>query len=389
MPASFPSYRHHKPSGRAVVTLNGKDFYLGTWNSAESREEYGRLIAEWLSNGRQLPDVVPLGQLTVVELLAAYLEFAKTYYVRDGAQTSEYVSVKHVMKPLKKLYGGTMVKDFGPMALKAIRQVMLDGDICRPEINRRILRIRRIFRWGVENELVPPLVLEGLRSVSPLKKGRTTAREPEKVKPVPDAHVDAVLPFVSRQVAAMIELQRLAGMRPGEVVIMRPCDIDRTESTWIYRPTRHKTDYCDHEREIYFGPRAQGVLVPWLLRDATSFCFSPQDAEAERNSIRRQNRKSPMTPSQAKRKPKSSSTRAKRSRYDRDSYRRAIEYGIRKAGVPHWHPHQLRHNCGTKVRREFGLDVAQVVLGHRTAEVTQVYADADRAKALAVMQRVG
>ena len=59
---NIPSYRCHKPSGQAVVTLNGKDFYLGPWKSALSRTAYDRLIAEWVSNGRQLPNVVACGE---------------------------------------------------------------------------------------------------------------------------------------------------------------------------------------------------------------------------------------------------------------------------------------------------------------------------------------
>jgi integrase len=389
MPAGIPSYRHHKPSSRAVVTLNGRDFYLGPWNTAESRDEYDRLLAEWMANGRQLPEAVPLGELTVVELLAAYLEFARTYYVRDGQVTSEYVAVKYVLRLVKQLYGRTRVKDFGPLALKAIRQKMLDSDLCRNQINQRTNRIRRVFRWGVENELVPPLVLEGLRAVAPLKRWRTTARESVKVSPVPDEHVAAVLPFVSRQVAAMIQLQSLAGMRPGEVVLLRPRDVDRSSQVWVYRPERHKTEYRGHEREVFFGPQAQVVLLPWLLRDSDAYCFSPEEAEADRNSLRRDNRQTPMTPSQAKRRPKTKPKRAKRDRYDRDSYRRAIDYAIAKAGVPHWHPHQLRHNCATRLRRDFGLDVAQVVLGQKCAQITEVYAEVDRTKAVAAMERVG
>jgi hypothetical protein len=49
-----PSYRLHKPSGRAVVTLNGKDVYLGVHNSKESRQAYDRIISEWLGRGRCL-----------------------------------------------------------------------------------------------------------------------------------------------------------------------------------------------------------------------------------------------------------------------------------------------------------------------------------------------
>ena len=50
----LPSYRLHKPSGQAVVTLGGRDVYLGPHNSRTSRAEYDRVVAEWLANGRQL-----------------------------------------------------------------------------------------------------------------------------------------------------------------------------------------------------------------------------------------------------------------------------------------------------------------------------------------------
>jgi hypothetical protein len=51
-PSHTPSYRHHKPSGQAVVTLSGRDMYLGRFDSPERRAEHDRLIAEWLANGR-------------------------------------------------------------------------------------------------------------------------------------------------------------------------------------------------------------------------------------------------------------------------------------------------------------------------------------------------
>jgi hypothetical protein len=51
-PQRIPSYRHHKPSGQAVVTLNGKDFYLGLWQSEVSKAEYERLVGEWLGSTR-------------------------------------------------------------------------------------------------------------------------------------------------------------------------------------------------------------------------------------------------------------------------------------------------------------------------------------------------
>ena len=54
-----------------------------------------------------------------------------------------------------------------------------------------------------------------------------------------------------------------------------------------------------------------------------------------------------------------------------------------------WHPHQLRHNAGTCIRKEFGLDVARVILGHSSVAVTEIYAEQDEAKARSVIGKIG
>ncbi len=83
-----------------------------------------------------------------------------------------------------------------------------------------------MFKWGVSEELVPPSVHQALQSVPGLRRGRADVRESEPVRPVADASVDPIQPYVARQVWAMVELQRLTGMRPGEVCTMRTKDID-------------------------------------------------------------------------------------------------------------------------------------------------------------------
>ena len=50
----IPLLRHHKPSDQGVVTLRGRDHYLGKHGSAAAKAEYDRLIAEWLAYGRSL-----------------------------------------------------------------------------------------------------------------------------------------------------------------------------------------------------------------------------------------------------------------------------------------------------------------------------------------------
>jgi integrase len=241
---------------------------------------------------------------------------------------------------------------------------------CRRSINLHTYRIRSVFRWAVEQELVPGSVLPALQAVRGLQKGRSAARETEKVKPVPEAFVQAVLPKVSAPVRAMIELQLLAGMRPGEVVIMRALDLDMTGSIWLYRPGSdrasgiHKTAWREHDRVIALGPRAQEIIKRFLKTDLQAYLFSPAAAlPAGRRKLGK--------------------------RYKVGAYRHAITRGCDKAGVPHWHPHQLRHTKATEIRREAGLDAARVVLGHRSAQITELYAEADTSKAAEVMAKLG
>jgi integrase len=397
-----PSYRRHKPSGQAVVTLNGRDIYLGKWKSAASHRAYQRLIAEWAANGRTLGTPHGRGDLSVNEMLLAYCRWATGYY----RESAELRNIKLALRPLKELYGKTVAGEFGPLALKAVRQRMIDGDLCRKEINKRIGRIVRVFKWAVENELIPPSVFHGLKAVPGLRAGRTDARESEPVKPVPDAFVDAIRNHVRPQVWAMIELQRLTGMRPGEVTIMRTCDLDTSGGVWIYTPERHKTQHHGHTRQIFIGPKAQSVLRPWLKMDLQAYLFSPREAVAALRAERQANRKTPL--SCGNRAGTNRKTRPKRTVADVYSvlaYRVAIRRGCDRADatahqanpevpanerlIPYWHPHQLRHNAATHLRREFGLDVARVILGHRSPVVTEIYAEVDAAKAREVMSRVG
>jgi len=403
----LPSYRLHKPSGLEVVSIGGRDVYLGRFDTPESRAEYDRLMAEWLATGRRpiVADSASRADLTVNEILLAYLDHADGYYVKNGKPTTEPVNIRLALRPLRQLYGHTPAREFGPLRLKTVRQAMIDSGLCRSEVNKRVRHVLRAFKWAVGEEMVPPSLHHGLKAVPGLRRGRADVRESEPVKPVPDAFVDAIKPHVSRQVWAMVELQRLSGMRPGEVCMMRSCDLDTSGRVWAYTPESHKTEHHGRERRIYLGPTAQAVLRPWLRAELGAYLFSPAEAEAERHAGQRGSRKTRVQPSQQNRR-RHRPRKAPGSRYTPGTYRQAIEYGIGKANaeaerrsreagldvptpIPHWHPHQLRHNAATRLRREFGLDVARAVLGHSSPVVTEVYAELDGAKAAEAMERVG
>jgi integrase len=392
-----PTYRRHRPTGQAVVTLNGRDFYLGPWNSKASRVEYDRLIGEWLAAGRSIPR--PESDLTIAELAVRYLRFAKTYYVQDGQPTESLDRVKTAIRLLKEAYAHTLVRDFGPLALQAIQGKLAASGRSRGYCNHLTEQIKRVFKWGVSQELVPESVYRALTTVPGLKIGRTEAREPEAVEPVADELIQATLPYLPAPIAAMVQFQRLTGCRPGEVCLLRPIDVDRSGEVWTFTPPTHKTAYRGKTRTIFIGPKAQAILLPWLLRDPESCCFCPQERVRKWNAQRRAKRQTPMTPSQAKRRRKRNPKRAPGVAYTTRSYARAIARAIDAANkqreekklppLAHWHLNQLRHTAATEIRKAYSLEAVQAVLGHAHMKVSEIYAEKNLALAAEIMRKLG
>jgi integrase len=239
----------------------------------------------------------------------------------------------------------------------------------------------------------------------------------------------------------MVELQRLTGMRPGEACRLRLAEVDRTGEVWVYRPAHHKTAHHGKARVIHLGPRAQSLIAAFLrggcpppdgfaradltddtarlvaadayqeagrerdaalLRDLArpivlvAGCvvdpaltlFSPARAREDRFRAARKARKSKVPPSQRNRR-KTVPKLVPAAEYTPHTYTHAVRKAAEKAGVPHWHPNQLRHTFATEVRRVHGLEAAQVLLGHSRADVTQVYAERDLALAAEVAAKIG
>lgn len=428
---SVPKYRLHKASGQAVVELNRRTVYLGQYGSPESKAEYDRAVAEWQLNGRHASD--NSSSPTIARVIEQYLEFATGYYVKNGKPTTTIQHVQDALKPLARLYAPTSADKFGPLALKAVRERMMErGRWCRGSINKAIAIIVRMFKWAAENEIVPASVFQALKTVAGLRKGRSAARDTAPVRPVPTAFVDAVLANVSRTVRSMIEVQLLTGMRPGEIVLMRGCDLDTSGRVWTYTPQSHKTEHHGKDRPISIGPKAQAIVREFLKPDIAAYLFDPVEAERDRRAEQRRIRVTPMNEgnrpgSNRKQKP----AWRPGDHYTVASYRRAIDRGCDDAFPPpehlarrqvqgtlhrrweskkewkarlgekqwrelrewqtshRWAPNRLRHTAATFIRKEFGLDAARAILGHSSPAVTEVYAELDREKATEVMARIG
>jgi integrase len=450
VPRLIPAYRKRKGYQQAIVTLrdavtrHARDYWLGPYNTPHSREKYHRIIADWEANGRRLIEpprdesAVP-ASMTVIELCRRHIEWATTHL---GEQ--DMGNLRAVTRVLIQLCGTIAADAFGPNKLRIVREAMIRGDPSstpprkpwsRKYINAQIKRVVRTFKWAASREMLPASVHQQLRTLESLRRGRTDARETDPVQPVADELVDAVKPFVSRQVWAMIALQRLTGARPSELFELRPCDIDMTDPyVWAYRPERHKTAHHGRSRTLYLGPRARAVIEPFLAnREVTAPLFSPSDAESERRASVHAKR---ITPLSCGNRPGShhteSPTRPPGDHYTAGSYARAILYACAKAfPVPRelaqrseridgkvrrepitawrkrlgerrwkelvafhkahrWHPYQLRHSAATTIRKHFGLEAAQIALGHSSAQITDaVYAERDHDKAIAIMRQMG
>jgi integrase len=277
---------------------------------------------------------------------------------------------------------------------------MIKDGLCRRTVNSNVSRIRRIFRWAVAEELVPATVLTALEAIQGLRAGRSEAVESEPVRAVPTHLVEALKPFVARPIWAMIQLQMLTGMRSGEVTIMRACDLNMSGAIWEYTPHTHKMEHHHRQRLIFLGPQAQAIVRPFLTADLQAYLFAPREArrvcgdvgdvytrDAYRRAITRACEQAFGMPPEL-RNPKRRLKKLPENERVAEHQRRlqaAAEW--RKEHC--WHPHQLRHTAATRIRREAGIETTRCVLGHSELSTTEIYAEADLARARDIMGKVG
>lgn len=443
-----PSYCLHKASGLAYVKIRGQRHYLGRHGTDASWAKYQETIRDvWAS---ALVAAVPEatvaaarhGRYRIVQLCKDYRRFALGEFTRDGKPTSSLAIIRRAMRLLRQQFGKQLAAEFGPLKLKALRQTWVDRGLARKTIALYTNAVRAAFYWAVENELLTGDRGYALWKVKPLGKGK--ARDPEPIAPVEDELVEATLPFLPKTVADMIRLQRLTGMRPGEVCSMTRQEVKRLApqprkkarantralfpdvptspeelDVWEFHPKRHKMSHRGRPRVVMIRPAAVPILRPYLASAGEGRCF-PYTAAGYRRAIARACERAFKIPegltTAALRRAGRAIThhplverklaanghlkraQAVREACGEDAELRTAAVALDKLRAEArawraehvWHPNQLRHAYATEVSSKFGdIDAARVLLGHSAKSTTEIYAERDLAKARDIARQLG
>ncbi len=255
----LPTYGQRKGYDQAIVTptdsVTGyrKDYWLGPYGSPESREMYHRVLAQWESGGRRLPVTLDdrpadITQVSVAEVINAYWKWAIQQYGH-----SELGCLRVVIRLLRQMFGSTPAADFGPTnRLRVVRdQMILGGEnedpprkpLARTTVNHNVHRLRAILKWAGSHEMVPARSLRATQDRAGASAGASAARESAPVQSVAVEQIEAVRPYLSRQVNALVSLQLYTGARGGELFRLRPIDIPDSRGhsgIWTIKPVAHK-----------------------------------------------------------------------------------------------------------------------------------------------------
>lgn len=347
--------------GVAIVRWRqgGRDHFrsFGAWATPEATAAYRRFAAEWATGAYDAaPATAAPGALVYVsEVVVGWLTHADREYRKLGRRTSEYGICRAACCPLVDLYATLPAAEFGPAQLRACRDVWVKAGRSRSTCNGYATRLVRAFRWAAGQSLVPPAVVAAIEAVEPLKAGRTAAPDLPRRQSADDDAVAATLaklPATPRGdlVRAMVQVQRLAGLRPQHVTEMRVGDLDRSGEVWRYvpPPAGTKTLHLDKRPTFYFGPQTQALLAPLCEGKALAdHVFTYRHGDRTR-------------------------------RVPRGGYCVAVGRACGLAGVRPWTPHQLRHALATAVAARFeSIDHAAAAIGDTAATAQAVYVHVD------------
>lgn len=344
----LPQMHHHRASGRARVYYKGKHVYLGKWGSLEANTAYQNFLRQL--NENQAP-IMRGGGLPACVAVEKYLDYSKEYFKGVG----EYTNRKSTLRVFSEFFEWMPITEIGPLKVMKLMDHIANQKLPRTRVNRVLTHLKRMMDWLVSRELIGPEKLAAIKSVKPLKAGRSEAVEMPPVEPVSLAVVEETLKKIRKPLSDMIRIQLLTAMRPNEVCGLSFHEIDQSKAIWIYTPERHKNAHRGHQRRILIGPAAQSLLRPYSFLPKDQRIFRTTKNEAFRSIV----------------------------------YGRAIKEHNKANNIAHWMPNQIRHAAATMLVAEFGWQAARLILGHRTFDTTQIYAAENFEKVAEIIGKIG
>jgi integrase len=332
--------------GRALVEFRRHRFYFGQHGTPKANAAYDNWVRRFLAgefDGPRPQVAFKTSRMSIARLAVFYLGYLQRCVEEKTCSPAEFCNTKGSVELVVGRFRRLDASAFGAPELVDVQSDMIRKGWRHRVVNQRINRVRKWFRWAVmampESDVNGEQVAD-LAVVDGLRKGRANLQgllaEPSRdVGPVDWTDVEKVLPFVSRDVAAIVRVQYATGSRPGEVVCMRQVDIDTSRETWVFTPQNHKTQWRGKHLVKAIPDCLQDLLADFFGPVADQFLFRPSRPD------------------------KSNTGGSVGDRYTTCSYRRAVTRGIvraRRAGfdVPSWTPNQLRHSIATEISRRLG-----------------------------------
>lgn len=343
--------------------------YFGPHGTRKAEEAYSDFRQRWLSAHTDPPAALR-SDSTLTELAAAFLDYAADFYRRpDGSQTTEVQEFRRTFILLDQVAGQLPCDDLRPRHFKQLRQLMIEAGLSLGVINQRMGRIRRLMRWGVAEEVVSPSVADALAEVRDLPSGRGLAPELPPIEAVDWPTVEATVRAIRYpELRAIVLFQWHCGCRPGEACRVAGSDIFREgivplgrsvlrlpEGSWAYRVRAKMAHARQVKAQIYaLGPKARDLLTPWLKE---GYLWP-----------------SPHRPGRP---------------WTTSGYTHYVARVCLEAGLPHWHPHQLRHAAQQRVEKVYGLEGGRKILGHTGIQSVLTYSQRDLDGAAEIAEKLG
>lgn len=432
----FPPLKFHAPTKQHYFWDRDKKdrHHLGR-DYSRARERYDKLKKDYDERARHSREPVSLfprkDDVSVSALLIAYFRHRRA----EGTGRRDLHRLKAAIRFFRRKFGEVPAATIRARHLREVRSIMLmakkkrgklakdrkapqritrvsgEGEtLSRVYVNRLVSNLRCAWVWAAGEDLVPAEGAFSLQAVRGLRKG-AGGREILRVTDIDSWAVEATIPELQPTIAAMVCLQQLSGMRPGELCKLRRRDISTSPDekvplpetnkrlgasksdgvlVWLAIPESHKTLWRGHKpRAIVLGPKCQEILRPLMeRRGPDDYLFSPREAsEAWRLA--------------KKRKIKYGKGREPGDRYTTGSYGRSIAYAIERANrkrakadptlptIPPWRPNQLRHSAATEISERFDRPTAAAVLGHTGVDVITIYCEQELKKAMRVAAVMG